>query len=118
MSITPPQGPRVKGTAFRGVIQALEVLRGQAVVEQCQSLMPDDLAAAFRYKTLLASGFYPIEWYRELLWSRERFAHFELDGAPMEGRPLDVDRSGRLLVETADGRVEAFGLDRLRFAER
>lgn len=56
--------------------------------------------------------------YRELLWSRERFAHFELDGAPMEGRPLDVDRSGRLLVETADGRVEAFGLDRLRFAER
>ena len=56
--------------------------------------------------------------YRELLWSRERFAHFELDGAPMEGRPLDVDRTGRLLVETADGRVQAFGLDRLRFAER
>lgn len=56
--------------------------------------------------------------YRDLLWARDGQAQFELDGAPMQGRPLDVDSTGRLLVRTADGRVEAHGLDRLRFAAR
>ncbi len=56
--------------------------------------------------------------YAALLWSRNRFADMELDGAPFSARPMDVDRSGRLLVEDASGQVQAFGLDRLRFAAR
>jgi BirA family biotin operon repressor/biotin-[acetyl-CoA-carboxylase] ligase len=56
--------------------------------------------------------------YASLLWSRNRFADMELDGAPYSARPMDVDPSGRLLVEDASGQVQAFGLDRLRFAAR
>lgn len=56
--------------------------------------------------------------YRDLLWCRGVPARFELDGAPVEGRPLDVDQAGRLQVETADGAVQAYGLDRLRFVPR
>jgi BirA family biotin operon repressor/biotin-[acetyl-CoA-carboxylase] ligase len=56
--------------------------------------------------------------YATLLWSRNRFADMELDGAPYSARPMDVDPSGRLLVEDASGQVQAFGLDRLRFAAR
>jgi hypothetical protein len=41
-----------------------------------------------------------------------------LDARPVTVRPLDVDGSGRLLVEDPDGRVAVYGLDRLRFAPR
>lgn len=56
--------------------------------------------------------------YAALLWSRNRFVDMELDGAPYSARPMDVDPLGRLLVEDASGQVQAFGLDRLRFATR
>ncbi len=56
--------------------------------------------------------------YTALLWSRNRFTDMELDGAPFSARPMDVDPSGRLLVEDPSGQVQAFGLDRLRFAAR
>lgn len=52
------------------------------------------------------------------LWSRGRWAELLLDGEVLSLRPMDVDRHGRLLVEHADGRVLAYGLDRLRFAPR
>lgn len=52
------------------------------------------------------------------LWSRGRWADLVLDGEAVSLRPMDVDRHGRLLVEDADGRVLAYGLDRLRFAPR
>ncbi len=56
--------------------------------------------------------------YADLLWARGTFVDLELDGAPWTGRPLNVDDAGRLLVEDAGGRVQAFGLDRLRFGPR
>lgn len=56
--------------------------------------------------------------YTGLLWSRGRFANFELDGQPYSARPMDVDEDGRLLVEDEDGKVQVFGYDRLRFAAR
>lgn len=56
--------------------------------------------------------------YRELLWSKGRFAELELDGTPITARPVDVGPDGRLLVELESGEVAAFGLERLRFAPR
>jgi BirA family biotin operon repressor/biotin-[acetyl-CoA-carboxylase] ligase len=56
--------------------------------------------------------------YLERLWMRGRWAPMELDGIPVELRPMDVDEAGRLIVEHVDGRVQALGLDRLRFAAR
>ncbi len=53
--------------------------------------------------------------YTACLWARDRFCNFTLDGEPFNARPLDVDGTGRLLVETADGVVAAYHLDRLRF---
>ena len=56
--------------------------------------------------------------YTNLLWSRGRYADFELDGHPFSARPMDVDEDGRLLVEDEDGKVQVLGYDRLRFALR
>jgi BirA family biotin operon repressor/biotin-[acetyl-CoA-carboxylase] ligase len=56
--------------------------------------------------------------YADLLWGRGRFVDLERDGRSYTGRPLDVDEAGRLLVEDPDGRVQAYGLDRLRFGPR
>lgn len=56
--------------------------------------------------------------YTDRLWTRGRWADMLLDGAPVKGRTMDVDGHGRLIVETEDGQVAAYGLDRLRFAPR
>ena len=56
--------------------------------------------------------------YTDRLWSRGRWADLLLDGQPVQGRPVDVDEQGRLLVELPGGGVGAFALDRLRFAPR
>ena len=56
--------------------------------------------------------------YVDRLWMRGRFADLELDGAPFQARPVDVEPDGRLIVEGLDGVVRAYGLDRLRFAPR
>lgn len=55
------------------------------------------------------------EAYAGKLWALGRFAEFTLDGMPFNARPLDVDASGRLLVESESGAVAAYGLERLRF---
>lgn len=56
--------------------------------------------------------------YTDRLWTRGRWADMLLDGQPISARALDVDEHGRLVIELPDGRVSAFGLDRLRFAPR
>ncbi|MBK9148683.1 MAG: biotin--[acetyl-CoA-carboxylase] ligase [Flavobacteriales bacterium] len=56
--------------------------------------------------------------YSDRLWTRGRWAPMLLDGQAITARALDVDELGRLLVETEDGTVAAYGLDRLRFAPR
>ena len=78
----------------------------------------DGLTQAFeqRYRQWLQGGC--DHDYAEGLWSAGRWADMLLDGAPCTLRPMDVDELGRLLVEHDDGRVAAYGLDRLRFAPR
>lgn len=56
--------------------------------------------------------------YSALLWAKGRWSPFELDGKPITARPVDVDADGRLIVETQDGVVAAYGLERLRSAAR
>ncbi len=58
------------------------------------------------------------EAYAGQLWMRGRWADLLLDGRSITARPVDVDLSGRLLVEEEGGGVAAYGLDRLRFAPR
>ena len=53
--------------------------------------------------------------YSDLLWAKGRYSSFTLDGADHTARPLDVDASGRLIVEDEAGAVAAYGLERLRF---
>ncbi|MEO8068022.1 MAG: biotin--[acetyl-CoA-carboxylase] ligase [Flavobacteriales bacterium] len=56
--------------------------------------------------------------YSALLWAKGRWTPFELNGTRITARPVDVDADGRLIVETEDGKVAAYGLERLRFAGR
>lgn len=58
------------------------------------------------------------EAYADQLWSKGRWAHVELDGTDQQVRPMEVDSTGRLIVEHDDGTVGAYGSDRLRFAPR
>ncbi|HET9957011.1 MAG TPA: hypothetical protein VFQ61_21090 [Polyangiaceae bacterium] len=48
-------------------MRAVESLHGAAAAESCLSAMRAELAQGFRYQEILASGWYPIEWYRDLL---------------------------------------------------
>jgi len=56
--------------------------------------------------------------YSDLLWARGRWTTVDLDDAFCSVRPVDVDPQGRLIVEHEDGKVAAYGLDRLRFGVR
>lgn len=56
--------------------------------------------------------------FRDLLWARGRWTEVVVDGALRQVRPMDVDTYGRLMVEEEDGRVVAYGTDRLRFGPR
>lgn len=56
--------------------------------------------------------------YTEHLWARGRWTDLLLDGQCIVARPMDVDAHGRLIVEHEGGAVNAYGLDRLRFAPR
>lgn len=55
--------PKVKGIAFRTISLCFAELRGQEARQRAQEFMPAELADAYRYQTLLATTWYPIEWY-------------------------------------------------------
>jgi hypothetical protein len=73
-------GPQVKGIAYRSSLRALEHLRGPDVVEASILRLPEELAGAIRFGTLIAAGWYPIEWYCALFHS--------IVEATGEGKPL------------------------------
>jgi uncharacterized protein (TIGR02265 family) len=56
---------RVKGVAFRTIDLCFREMRGAALHERARTLMPEELADAFRRGTILAATWYPIAWYRE-----------------------------------------------------
>jgi hypothetical protein len=59
--------PRVKGVNLRTLDICFERLRGQSLRDAARDRMPLELSEAFRYHTLLASCWYPMAWYREML---------------------------------------------------
>jgi hypothetical protein len=69
MTSPPKSTPQVKGLAFRSVVKALEQLRGKATADAVLQKLPPQLAEGIRYGTITATGWYPIDWYRELFQS-------------------------------------------------
>jgi len=57
--------PQVKGVAFRTIELCFGELYGEARRDRARELMPEPLAAAYRYQSLMAASWYPIAWYRE-----------------------------------------------------
>lgn len=67
-----PKEIRIKGTAFIGVVRALGTLRGKPVCDAALDELRGEGGEALRTGTVLASGWYPCEWYRDLLGAAER----------------------------------------------
>lgn len=59
--------PKVKGLAFRSVANALRSLCGEPAFEAALDQVPEELARLLRYGGLVATGWYPIDWYRAWL---------------------------------------------------
>jgi hypothetical protein len=56
----------VKGLAFVNVLGAVAQLRGDQFRSQVIEAMPGEGSAALRLGSVIASGWYPVRWYREL----------------------------------------------------
>jgi hypothetical protein len=59
-------GARVKGLAFRSVLEELDALEGPGAVERALALMHQDLAARLRTHGLSASGWHAVEDYADM----------------------------------------------------
>jgi hypothetical protein len=57
---------RTKGIAFRGFLTTLERLRGTDAVEGTLRELPPEVSRAIRLGEVVATGWYPVAWYREL----------------------------------------------------
>ncbi len=57
---------RTKGIAFRGFLTTLARLRGSDSVEATIAELPPEVARAIRLGEVVATGWYPVAWYREL----------------------------------------------------
>lgn len=58
--------PKIKGVVFRSVLDTLDVVRDRAFRERVEAAMSGPLAEAWRHGGIVASGWYPIGWYRDL----------------------------------------------------
>ncbi len=58
--------PRVKGVAFRSVMNSAETLRGAGTRERCYDAMDREVGDPLRYGQLVPSGWYPIDWYKAM----------------------------------------------------
>jgi hypothetical protein len=61
-----PDDPKVKGVAFRSVYTSLAKLRGERVQRTALAQMSQPLHDGFSYGSIVTSGWYAIELYREL----------------------------------------------------
>jgi hypothetical protein len=57
---------RTKGIAFRAFLTTLERLRGSDSVEATLAALPPEISGPLRLGEVVASGWYPVAWYREL----------------------------------------------------
>lgn len=61
------EGLRIKGNSFRIVLGAVETLRGREQRDRTVSRLQGEVAEAVRTGSILASGWYDVEWYRALI---------------------------------------------------
>lgn len=112
-------GLNVNSTDLPAEFAATSLSLENGKVNSCNEVL-EELLKAFRrrYAQWVEDPALQDADYATALWARGRWADMVLDGEPLALRPLDVDPLGRLLVEHEGGKVAAYGLDRLRFAQR
>jgi hypothetical protein len=66
MTATALRGAKVKGVALRTIETCFIELRGEPARQRANEHLPAELVDAFRYRTVLASIWYPIEQYKAL----------------------------------------------------
>ena len=59
-------GNLIRGQAIRSFIEVLDEIGGAGSREQFLSALRGDLAEAYRYGAIVASGWYPLEWYCDM----------------------------------------------------
>lgn len=69
----PPRPPSfVKGTAILGLLQAVARAHGQAGLDATLEAAPAEVRDAYRFGQIVAIGWYPMAWYRELHGAAQR----------------------------------------------
>jgi len=63
---------RGKGMNFRTALQMLERMKGKVMLQAIIEQMPPESRDAIRYGRIVAGGWYPVSWYRELHASAQR----------------------------------------------
>ena len=109
-------GINVNSTGFADALVATSLVQETRVVHGLDQLLAQLCRRMEHWWSLLVKKPAAVSAsYAELLWAKNRFSSFTLDGAEFTARPLGVDESGRLIVEDEAGHVAAYGLERLRF---
>ena len=109
-------GINVNSTGFASELAATSLVQETRVVNDLGQLMAHLCDRMEHWWTVLTKTPTTVsDGYAEQLWAKNRFSSFTLDGAEFIARPLGVDEAGRLIVEDENGKVEAYGLERLRF---
>lgn len=104
---------QTKGTNFRGFTASLAHLRGEAAVKSTLAACPPELREALGNGSIIASGWYPIAWYRELHKAAQSALNEGLELSRAVGREAttrDFNSLFRLIVkalsvETAIGQA-------------
>jgi hypothetical protein len=65
---------RIKGLAFLGVVRALETLKGLPFRDRVMEELAGEGGEALRTGSVIASGWYPCAWYKDLLGAADRNA--------------------------------------------
>lgn len=81
----------LKGVNYRSFMKAFEVLRGKAAVEALYAELPSEIADSVRYGRLVASGWYPVAWYRQMHAAAQRATKSGPELARAIGRQSRID---------------------------
>jgi hypothetical protein len=57
---------RCKGVMLRNRLELVGALHGESALERTLEQLPAELASALRYRSIVATGWYPVAWLREL----------------------------------------------------
>jgi hypothetical protein len=76
---------------YRSFMKAFETLRGKEAVEAMIVDLPEELADGLRYGRLVASGWYPVAWYRLMHASAQRVTKSGPELARAIGRQSRID---------------------------